>query len=104
MSVYKDRAEFEQVMSQLFERLMAAPAIAEPLTSTDMVVRFRYPDIDSVLTFDFKHKPAELSLSEDETADVEMVQSSDTAHEFWSGKLNPVRAIATGRVSGAGAP
>jgi 2-oxoisovalerate dehydrogenase E1 component len=102
MGVYKDRAEFEQVMGRLFERLMAAPAVAGPLTSTDMVVRFRYPDLGSVLTFDFKHKPAEFSARDEGAADVEMVQSSDTAHEFWLGKLNAVRAIATGRVRASG--
>ena len=102
MAVFRDRAEFEHVMSRLFERLMAAPAVADPLTRTDMVVRFRYPDLDSVLTFDFKHKPAAFSVRDEGAADVEMVQSSDTAHEFWLGKLNAVRAIATGRVRARG--
>lgn len=102
MGVFRDRAEFENVMNRLFERLMSAPAVAGPLESTELVVRFRYPDLDSVLTFDFKHKPAEFSARGDGAADVEMVQSSDTAHEFWLGKLNPVRAIATGRVRARG--
>ena len=86
MAVYTDRAEFDSVMERLFERLMAMPALAGPLTSTEMVVRFRYPDLGSVLTFDFKHKPAAFSPRDDGAADVEMVQSSDTAHEFWLGQ------------------
>ncbi|MCC6877151.1 MAG: SCP2 sterol-binding domain-containing protein [Sandaracinaceae bacterium] len=102
MNVYRDRAELERVMGKLFERMMASPAIAEPLVSTDMVVRFRYPDLGSVLTFDFKHAPAVFSSTDEGAADVEMVQSSDTAHEFWLGRLNAVRAIATGRVRARG--
>ncbi|MCK6534963.1 MAG: pyruvate dehydrogenase complex E1 component subunit beta [Polyangiaceae bacterium] len=102
MGKFTDRAEFERVMARLFERLMATPDVADPLTSTALVVRFRYPDLGSVLTFDLKHRPAEFSTTERVAADVEMVQSSDTAHEFWLGELNPVRAIATGRVRARG--
>jgi len=102
MTTFHDRAELEKVMNRLFERLMATPEVAKPLTDTELVVRFRYPDLGSVLTFDFKHSPATISASDDMTADGEMVQSSDTAHEFWLGKLNPVRAIATGRVRARG--
>jgi len=55
-----------------------------------------------VLTFDFKHAPPVFSVDGEGVADVEMVQSSDTAHEFWLGRLNPVRAIATGKVRARG--
>ncbi|HSQ65598.1 MAG TPA: pyruvate dehydrogenase complex E1 component subunit beta [Polyangiaceae bacterium] len=102
MSTFHDRAQFEGVMAQLFDRLMAAPAIARPLGETAMVVRFRYPDLDSVITFDFKHSPPAFSTDGAGPADVEMVQSSDTAHEFWLGRLNAVRAIATGKVRARG--
>ncbi len=102
MSTFHDRAQFEGVMAQLFDRLMAAPAIARPLGETAMVVRFRYPDLGSVITFDFKHTPPAFSTDDADPADVEMVQSSDTAHEFWLGRLNAVRAIATGKVRARG--
>ena len=98
MGAFANRAQFEDVMARLFVRLMDAPVVADPLSRTDMVVRFRYPDLDSVLTFDFKQKPPVFSTCADTDADVELVQSSDTAHEFWLGRLNAVRAIATGRV------
>ena len=98
MTTFSDRAQFERVMGALFERLMAAPLVAEPLCRTDMVVRFRYPDLGSVLTFDFKSRPAALRRTDELEADVELVQSSDTAHEFWLGRLNAVQAIATGKV------
>ncbi len=102
MEAFKSRGEFEDVMQRLFERIMAAPAVAQRLVGTDMVVRFRYPDLDSVLTFDFKHHPATLSTGEAGQADVELIQSSDTSHEFWLGRLNAARAIATGRVRARG--
>lgn len=102
MGTFKDREQFERTMARLFDRLVAAPAIAGPLTQTGLVVRFRYPDIESVLTFDFKRAPAAFFTAEEGPCDVEMIQSSDTAHEFWTGRLNAVRAIATGRVRARG--
>ena len=41
MSTFHDRAQFEGVMAQLFERLMEDQAIARPLGEKAMVVRFR---------------------------------------------------------------
>jgi len=102
MTVFADRAQFENVMGKLFARIMDAPVIAAPLSRTEMVVRFRYPDLDSVLTFDFKQRPPKFSTNAEANADVELVQSSDTAHEFWLGRLNAVRAIATGKVRARG--
>jgi 2-oxoisovalerate dehydrogenase E1 component len=102
VTAFHDRAQFEGVMHQLFDRLQATPEVAGPLGETAMVVRFRYPDLGSVITFDFRHTPATFSTDDAGAADVEMVQSSDTAHEFWLGHLNPVRAIATGKVRARG--
>ncbi|MCB9577298.1 MAG: SCP2 sterol-binding domain-containing protein [Polyangiaceae bacterium] len=102
MSKFESRAQFEDVMQRLFERIMAAPQVAEPLNDTKLVVRFRYPDLGSVLTFDFHDERAVFSTEDSGSADVELIQSSDTAHEFWLGRLNAVRAIATGRVRARG--
>ncbi|MCZ7687261.1 MAG: TetR/AcrR family transcriptional regulator [Sandaracinaceae bacterium] len=57
VSVFHDRAQFEGVMAGLFERLRAAPAVAGPLGASAIVVRFRYPDLGSVITFDFRRTP-----------------------------------------------
>ncbi|MBI3178181.1 MAG: hypothetical protein HYZ27_00885, partial [Deltaproteobacteria bacterium] len=72
MATYRDRAELERVMGRLFERLMATPSVAGPLASTALVVRFRYPDLGSVLTFDFKHVPPTFSTDGEGSSDVEM--------------------------------
>ena len=75
MSKFKDRAEFEDVMQRLFDRIMLAPGVAGPLSDTGLVVRFRYPDIDSVLTFDFHDKPAVFSTRGEGEADVGMLEN-----------------------------
>lgn len=56
MGTYEDRAELARVMGRLLERLMATPAVAGPLASAELVVRFRYPDLGSVHTFDLKRR------------------------------------------------
>lgn len=56
MGTYEDRVELERVMGRLLERLMATPAVAEPLPSTELVVRSFHPDLGSVHTFDLRRR------------------------------------------------
>lgn len=102
MQSFKDKTQFEEVMAALFERLMATPTIAEPLVATGMVVRFRYPDLSSTITFDFAAEPPAIKFGDEGEAQVEMSQTSAVSHQFWLGRLNAVRAIATGKVRARG--
>jgi 2-oxoisovalerate dehydrogenase E1 component len=103
MPVFKTTDELYKVMGALFERLRSTPEIAEKLAAGDLVVRFHYRDPDGIATIDLTRTPIEFEFGEsDREADVRMTSSADVAHEFWLGRLNVPKAIATRKVVARG--
>ena len=103
MPVFRDSDHLYQVLGALFERVRDEPAIAERLLEGNLVVRFRFTDPEGVATVDLRRAPITYTLGEsDLEPDVEMTQSGDTAHQFWLGRLNVARAIATRKVVSRG--
>lgn len=102
MSRIADKKELEQILSAMFDRLIQDEAITEPLVAANLVLRFRYTDPEDVITIDLTRKPPVYRFDDQGPADVEMIQSADTSHEFWLGRLSPVRAIATGKIRAQG--
>jgi 2-oxoisovalerate dehydrogenase E1 component len=103
MPVFRDTEHLYEVLGALFERVAAEPATARALLEGNLVVRFRFKDPDGMATIDLRRAPLRYTFGEsDLKADVEMIQSGDTAHEFWLGRLNVARAIATRKVVSRG--
>jgi 2-oxoisovalerate dehydrogenase E1 component len=103
MPVFKDTEHLYQVLGALFDRVAAEPAIANRLLEGNLVVRFRFTEPDGAVTIDLRRSPIRYTFGESELeADVEMIQSGDTAHQFWLGHLNVARAIATRKVISRG--
>ena len=103
MPVFHDTDHLYQVLGTLFERVSTEPAIVERLVEGNLVVRFRFSDPEGAVTVDLRRAPIRYTLGEsDLVADVEMIQSGDTAHQFWLGRLNVARAIATRKVISRG--
>ena len=103
MSVFRDSDHLYEVLRALFERIQREPAIADRLLEGNLVVRFRFTEPEGVATIDLQRAPISYTLGEsDLEADVEMIQSGDTAHQFWMGRLNVARAIATRKVISRG--
>ncbi|MEW5723936.1 MAG: thiamine pyrophosphate-dependent enzyme, partial [Thermodesulfobacteriota bacterium] len=102
MRLFASRAEFERIMTALFERVLADQEIVRGLSAADLVVRFRYRDPEAVVTINLKSSPPFFRFDDRGAADVEMIQSAETSHEFWLGRLSPVRGIATGRIRARG--
>jgi len=101
--VFRDTDHLYQVLGALFERVAAEPAIAARLLEGNLVVRFRFTDPEGAATIDLRRAPIRYTLGEsDLEPDVEMIQSGDTAHQFWLGRLNVARAIATRKVISRG--
>jgi 2-oxoisovalerate dehydrogenase E1 component len=99
MPVFRDTNHLYQVLGALFERVATEPAITERLLEGSLVVRFRFTEPDGVATIDMRRAPIKFALGGSELEpDVEMIQSGDTAHQFWLGRLNVARAIATRKV------
>jgi len=103
MPIFNDTDHLYQVLGALFRRVQAEPAIADRLLEGNLVVRFRFTDPEGVATIDLRRAPITYTLGEsDLEPDVEMIQSGDTAHQFWQGQLNVARAIATRKVISRG--
>ncbi len=103
MPVFKNTEELYRVMGALFERLRSEPEISEKLAAGDLVVQFQYRDPDGVATIDLTRQPIEFEFGESSREpDVRMTSSADVAHQFWLGRLNVPRAIATRKIIARG--
>ena len=99
MAVFRDRDHLYQVLGALFDRISQEPDMARRLLESKLIVRFRYKDPEGIVTVNMRSSPITYHFGEsDLEPDVEMIQSGDTSHQFWQGKLNVARAIATRKV------
>ncbi len=103
MPVFRDTDHLYEVLGAFFQRLREDAKISEALLAGNFVLRFRYNNPDGQVTIDLREAPLSWEFGEtDLSPDLEMIQSADTAHEFWLGRLNVPRAIATRRVVSRG--
>ena len=103
MAYFRDIDHFYEVLDAFFRRLAEREELVEPLLAGKFVLRFRYTDPDGQVTIDLRKGPLNWVFGETELRpDLEMIQSADTAHQFWLGRLNVGRAIATRRVVSRG--
>jgi len=103
VTVFRNTEHLYQVLGALFDRVSTRPDIADKLLEGRLVVRFRFTEPDGAVTIDLRRAPVRYAFGEsDLQADVEMIQSGDTAHQFWLGRLNVARAVATRMVISRG--
>lgn len=103
MSIFRDTTHYYKIMSSLLERVQQEKEIASNLVRAGLIVRFVSKDPDGVVTVDLREEPIRFVTGEsDLKPDVEFIQSGDTAHLFWLGRLNVARAIATRKVIARG--
>jgi len=96
MAVYKDREEFEAILSRLWDRILESPEIVESIGGVKIIARFRYTDYPSMLYIDNTGEAPRYywNPAEEVTPDVDMILSSETSHKFWMEDLNVPMAIA----------
>jgi 2-oxoisovalerate dehydrogenase E1 component len=103
MPVFRDTDHLYQVLGALFEQIAADNEIAERLLKGNLIVRFRFKEPEGSVTIDLRRPPITYTFGKSELKpDVEMIQSGDVAHQFWLGRLNVARAIATRKVISRG--
>jgi len=103
MPVFRDTEHLYQVLGRLFDRVAADPDLSQGLVKGNLVVRFRFKEPQGAVTIDLRQTPLTYTFGpSDLKPDVEMIQSGDTAHLFWLGRLNVARAIATRKVVSRG--
>ncbi len=100
MSYFKDAAEMQQILGQLYDRVKSDPRIAPKISEGKIVIQFRYDDPHGIVTIDAAHPPTQPGAYWDVTwgenplnPDVEMTMKADVAHQFWHGKVNLMAAL-----------
>jgi hypothetical protein len=100
MTYFKDAAEMQQILGQLYDRVKSDPRIAPKISEGKIVIQFRYDDPHGIVTIDAAHPPTQPGAYFDVTwgesplkADVEMTMKADVAHQFWHGKVNLMAAL-----------
>lgn len=89
------------------ERAFGDPKIAEKVNKEKITIRFVYTcadwDSSPMVTIILGQGEPKIELgNSDAKADVTMTQDVEIAHLFWMKKLNPVTAIARGRIKPEG--
>ena len=104
MSAFKSKDELVQVLSALWEDIFNTPAITEKISAEKLIVKFRFTDFGTDLYIDNKGDVPRYYWDppDDVAFDVEMIQTSETSHQFWLEKLNVPMAIATRKVVAKG--
>ncbi|MBW2529672.1 MAG: hypothetical protein JRI23_36185 [Deltaproteobacteria bacterium] len=103
MSVFCDEAALYRVLDALFSKLAQQEEVAKPLLAGNFVLRFRYTEPEAQVTVDLRGSEVRWECGpSDLEPDLEMMQSGDIAHQFWLGKLNVARALATRQVVARG--
>ncbi|MEW5945586.1 MAG: iron-containing alcohol dehydrogenase [bacterium] len=101
--------EVYRVSEKFTKRLFADPTLAQKLKESGLVIQFRYYDerwgegVETIITVD--PRGGEISVTTGDT-DVEpavvMRMHSETAHLFWTQKLNLMAALNSGKISVTG--
>ena len=103
MTYFRDADDLQETFGRFFSRLSQRPDIADRLVAGSFVLRFRYKAPEAMVTIDLREAPIRWTFGPtDLQPDLEMIQSADVAHEFWLGRLNVTRALATRRVVARG--
>ena len=104
MPTFKDTEHLYRVLDAFFTRLAAEEEVANTLIESGaMVLRMRYREPQGQVTVDLREAPIRWTFGDDDQKpDLELIQDADVAHQFWLGRLNITRAVATRKVVARG--
>ena len=104
MPYFSDIQPFYDSLGELFERLSEDPAIKEKALASKLVVHFVYSDPEGEVWVDCSGDEMLLlpGKQEGRTADATLTMATDTAHKFWLGKLNLIKALTSGEIKSEG--
>lgn len=103
MAYFDDIQVFYDCVSELFNRLKDDPTIKQKALDSKLIVNFVYSDPDGEVWIDCTGDDLLLSPGkQDLEADATLTMSTDTAHKFWLGKLNLIKALTSGEISSEG--
>ena len=100
MTVFTDSQQFYDTVGELMNRAKMDPEIGRKIARAGVIIQFRYTDPDAVTTVDAKNKPTQAGAFVDVfngpselKPDIIMTMKADTAHAFWHGKVDLLRAL-----------
>lgn len=103
MPYFNDIETFYGCISELFNRLSDDPDIKSKALASKLIVAFVYHDPDGEVWIDCTGDEMQLLPGKhDLTADATLKMSTDTAHKFWLGKLNLIKALTSGEIESEG--
>ena len=99
---YENKEELQAVLSNLWARIFATPAITKSLSETDITVQFRFVDFHTSMTIQAGKGENRALWDVELTPDVVMILSSETSHRFWLEELNVPLALASRKIIAKG--
>ncbi|MBI9083554.1 MAG: hypothetical protein JEZ11_08145 [Desulfobacterales bacterium] len=100
MPPFRNQEELEELLSELWRRILQDEDIVKAVADLPLVAKFRYTDFPTALVIDIASQPPAFYWNPDPEPkpDVEMILSSETAHRFWLEDLNVPLAIASRKI------
>lgn len=98
MPGFANEEELHRYVGGIFETALADPELSDKLAGTGLVLRMHCTEPDSDLTVDLPGKTV-YPGTEGPEPDATMTMSTDTANQYWQGKVNLPFAMARGKVT-----
>jgi len=104
MPYFTEIQPFYDAIVELFNRLMSEPAIKEKALASQLLVDFKYSDPAGEVWIDCRGDDVKVvpGAGDGGEADATLVMTTDTAHKFWLGKLNLIKALTSGEIESSG--
>lgn len=102
---FKDPQTALEVFVETFQRLAADETIAQQMIGLNQLVYFDYTQDDPTTHFFVDARGGQVKVGAGQPPEppaVTMINSVDVAHQSWSNKLNPMMAMATGKIKARG--
>ena len=101
MTVFKDEAELQYIVGQLYDEAKCDARIAPKIRDSGLIIQFRYDNPHGIVTIKASTPPTQEKAFFDVVwgevpglkIDIEMSMKADVAHQFWHGKVNLMAAL-----------
>ena len=108
MAYLKDQEEVSEIQRAFFDRVARDPHIGPQLKKSNLIIRFKVHDPESVVTINCRDLPESGKYvitvfgESDLKPDITLLSSADVHHEFWLGKVNIITALLGGKMRAEG--
>jgi alkyl sulfatase BDS1-like metallo-beta-lactamase superfamily hydrolase len=104
MPYFSDIQPFYDALGELFEKLSSDPVIKEKALASKLLVHFISSDPDGEVWIDCRGDDMLLLTGPKDftDSDATLRMATDTAHKFWLGKLNLIKALTSGEIESEG--